>query len=432
MIELRPQPLGIYPFPAANLLLPEVDACWQPALESIMQGDLSIELPPAWEFFREAALGKVDVALRLVQHGPGCNEIDACNAFALSPTKDSYQAASKLIQSADLRQLLIAAAWSAGIVNRAEEKFPVDGELLAHCLAVSAAADVEQGDVHNALTKLRQAASAAKSSSPVLAAMLLSQAADLYSTTPDCPPALAIQDYQEAIRLAGDCRLPMLLPELYMKTGMLLQNAANGQRGTLLQAVNCYQSALQHGINEEQHPDLFAQVQNNLGLAYLTMPSTESSFQLRTGIAVQSFRHALRVYTIEEHPEMWASVSMNLANALQYAPSSHPAENLIQAVETYEQVLQVRTRARDPVQYALVLLNQSNALAHLGIFKPALEKLAEAYKLFHWYDMIEQANAARELVEQINETMGKSNEHPDALTGDRSEEHVPSSFGGEL
>jgi tetratricopeptide (TPR) repeat protein len=103
---------------------------------------------------------------------------------------------------------------------------------------------------------------------------------------------------------------------------------------------------------------------------------------------------------------MWASVSMNLANALQYAPSSHPEENLIQAVETYEQVLQVRSRAKDPVAYALVLLNQANALAHLGMFKPALEKLSEAYKLFHWYDQIEQADAARDLVEQINQRLG--------------------------
>jgi tetratricopeptide (TPR) repeat protein len=106
---------------------------------------------------------------------------------------------------------------------------------------------------------------------------------------------------------------------------------------------------------------------------------------------------------------MWASVSMNLANALQYAPSSHPEENLIQAVEIYEQVLQVRSRAKDPVAYALVLLNQANALAHLGIFKPALEKLAEAYKLFHWYDQIEQAETAREMVEQINQRMGENN-----------------------
>ncbi len=47
-------------------------------------------------------------------------------------------------------------------------------------------------------------------------------------------------------------------------------------------------------------------------------------------------------------------------------------------------------------------MNQANALSHLGIFKPALEKLAEAYKLFQCYDQAEQAAAARELIEQIH------------------------------
>ena len=101
----------------------------------------------------------------------------------------------------------------------------------------------------------------------------------------------------------------------------------------------------------------------------------------------------------------WASAMMNLANALQYAPSSHPRENLIQAVETYEEILPVRTRARDPVAYALVLFNQANALAHLGIFKPAIEKLAEASKLFSWHDQAEQFAAARALLDSIEERL---------------------------
>jgi tetratricopeptide (TPR) repeat protein len=100
-------------------------------------------------------------------------------------------------------------------------------------------------------------------------------------------------------------------------------------------------------------------------------------------------------------PEGWASVQMNLANALQYLPSSHPAENLAQAVDAYEEVLQVRTKARDPVAHGRVLLNQANALAHLGIFKPAIEKLAEAMKLLSWYGHDDEAAAARDLLGEI-------------------------------
>lgn len=92
---------------------------------------------------------------------------------------------------------------------------------------------------------------------------------------------------------------------------------------------------------------------------------------------------------------------MNLASALQYLPSSHPAENLAQAVEAYEQALQVRTEARDPVAHGRVLLNQANALAHLGIFKPAIEKLATAMKLLSWHGHDDEATAARDLLAGI-------------------------------
>ena len=407
MIELRPQPIGIFPFPAANLLLPPVDVQSEAALKSLLQGDLDGELPADWEFFRAAATGEIEAANELSSSTNETCPVSIFNRFVLNPTPKSHQSV-RVMLTGDLRELLDVAAYATGVTDSIASEFSMDGELLALALANSAAAEVEAEDYKSAQAKLKSAVAAAKQVSPVLAATLLSQLADIGVVTPGQSPALVVQDYREAIRLAGDCKLPMLLPELHTKMGMVLQNASNGQRGALLQAVNSYQAALQSGINEAEHPELFAQLQNNLGLAYLSMPAMGASNQLRNGIAVQSFRHALKIYTIEEHPDMWASVSMNLANALQYAPSSHPEENLIQAVETYEEILQVRTRAKDPVAYALVLLNQANALAHLGMFKPALEKLAEAYKLFHWYDQLEQANAARELVEQINQQMGET------------------------
>ena len=131
------------------------------------------------------------------------------------------------------------------------------------------------------------------------------------------------------------------------------------------------------------------------------MPTREASDQLRTGIAVQSFRKALDVQDRDRDPDMWASVMMNLASGLQYLPSTHPADNLAEAVEIYEQVLEVRTEPRDPVAHARVLLNQANALAHLGIFKPAVEKLAKAYRLFSWHEAVDEAATAKELLDHI-------------------------------
>jgi len=57
-----------------------------------------------------------------------------------------------------------------------------------------------------------------------------------------------------------------------------------------------------------------------------------------------------------------------------------------------------------------VTLSQANALAHLGIFKPALEKDFEAYKLFQWYDQTDEATPARELVENMNSQIERDRE----------------------
>lgn len=400
-IELRPQPAGIFALPAAHLILPPV-ADASEALQALLRGDGDACVPPQWQFFVAAARGDVQRACELLPTDD--QPLTRYNRFVLQPTAQCYDEVKAELTGA-LAALLEVAAYCAGVVDAIADEFQLDGELLAVALAAAAAADLERQQHAAAMDKLRQAADACRAPSPLLAALLLSECADVLLQTPDASPAAAAQLYREAIQLADGCPGSLVRAELWMKLGMVYQNSANGQRGALLEAVSAYQAALHGGITAAEQPELFAQLQNNLGLAYLSMPAVESSSQLRTGVAIQSFRHALTVYEKETHPDMWASVSMNLANALQYAPSSHPQDNLIQAVEIYEDVLQVRSRARDPVAYALVLLNQANALAHLGVFKPALEKLAEAYKLFHWYEQVEQADAAQQLVDQINQRL---------------------------
>jgi tetratricopeptide (TPR) repeat protein len=409
-IELRPQPVGIFPHAAAHLLLPPVRSNpdeSDPALRGLLAGDLTIQLPDEWEFFRVAAHGDPEAARQLIEAEDG--EISAYNQFVLDPNDSVYQ--QLLLRfSGELKELLQIAAFAIGLSDQVPNDPALSDELLAIALATQAAAAMEEDDLPAARSLLSEATTAARGTSATLASMLLAQQAELMQSMPGIAVGLVMQIYREAIVLAQDCRLPLLLSNLYLQMGMVMQNASHGQRGALLEAVRSYQLALQNGITEADHPELFAQVQNNLGLAYLSMPNVESSHQLRTGVAVQSFRHALRIYQIETHPDLWASVSMNLANALQYAPSSHPQENLIQAVEIYDQVLQVRSRAKDPVAYAIVLLNQANALAHLGIFRPALEKISESYKLFHWYEEVDKASVARELLENINQQMGIPNE----------------------
>ncbi|MGB8853067.1 MAG: hydrogenase maturation protease [Pirellulales bacterium] len=217
-------------------------------------------------------------------------------------------------------------------------------------------------------------------------------------------PARAVERLRDRLRAETAPRDPLHRAELLTQLGEAFQEVgSDGSRGPLLEAVRCYQEALQLGVTPAGHPVWFARLQNNLGLAYLSMPAREASDQLRQGIAVQAFRWASDALDRNQEPGLWASVTMNLANALQYLPSSHPAENLGRAVAAYGDVLAVRTADRDPVGHARAVLNQANALAHLGRFRAAAVNLTTAAAIFAAHGCAEELAAVEELTQEINQ-----------------------------
>lgn len=409
----RPQPVGIFSFPASHLLLPASDDSLAPAAaQRLLLGDASGDLPETWAFFAAAAAEDLGEAVGLL---PVDDLVSRYNRFVLDPTTDAF---AELRGSGEpvIARLAEAAACAHGLVDQigsssaAESDDPaaaavsaeLPGELAAMLLLTAATLAMEAGDTAAAAAQLEQAVAAAEPTSPVLAALLLLQQAELMPAA-EVGVAVALKLLDRAAALAAEARLPLLQAELWMRRGLRLQElGAGGSRQAVLEAIECYQQALASGIDAGSAADWFGQIQNNLGLAYLTTPGREASDQLRCGIAVQSFRKALEIFTREADPGMWASVSMNLASSLQYLPSTHPGENLAEAVELYEQVLAVRTAEADPVTHARVLLNQANALAHLGIFAPAREKLATAAELFERHGLAGEAEAAAELLREID------------------------------
>jgi tetratricopeptide (TPR) repeat protein len=393
-ISFRPQPVGIFPLPAGLLLLPAPQEAVN--VSQLLNGDRNFEFPASWHFYHLAIHGELDAARVVLE--ADTSPLAKYNRFVLSPDAQRFRELRRDFYG-EIATLLDLAAFTAGLIDIPPSEASLTRELLALVLMVKAAHCIEKDDPVAAITVLARAVDAARETSPSFAAQLLGQLASL-------EPASAVRHYRDAIELARGTLLPGLLAELWLNLGMTYQEMAGTERSLLREAAKAYQEALHCGITPERDPDLFALAQNNLGLTYLSMPMTESSDQLRMGIAVQSFREALKVYRRETHPEMWASTHLNLANALQYLPSSHPAENLIQAVEIYDEVAAVRNKAIDPLGYARLLANQANALAHLGMFAPALEKVSEAYKLFHWHGEPDLAASSLELVEQINQKLG--------------------------
>jgi tetratricopeptide (TPR) repeat protein len=304
---------------------------------------------------------------------------------------------------AELKAMACAVAYTLGLAEVPPEPNVSNGELAAVIGMVAAAHAIEAEDTATALTYLTNAIDSSRICSPLLAAHLLNQRAQLRRENQAI--ASAIQDWEAALRLAVNTAMPGFIAHLHLSLGSAFHEAGQGQRAALDQAAKHYQQALLAGYNLEENPEMFAWTQQQLALAYLAMPLQAASDQLRMAIAVQSLREALKVYKKETHLEMWTTVQLNLANALQYLPSGHPRENLIQAVEIYEELLPFRERAFDPVGYARLLFNQANALAHLGIFQAALEKLNESHKLLHWHGEGKLAASALEQAARINEMM---------------------------
>lgn len=399
----RPQPVGLQPFPRSHLL---AEACDATMLSCAMLGD------------------EVAAAAILPVISPGVvasTLLDRHNAFVLAPSPEALAAIEAAGDPAFVA-LARAAAFAHGLLDDLPEPGPLDGELRSLVQMTAAAGLFERGDARAARSLLAEAAEHAEPVAPVFAAVLHQQIAE---TLPLEAADLAIDHLERAARLAEQAVLPRLRADIWMRLGTLHQaRGADGRRGPLVEAVTCYQRALAAGITQDSDPATFGQLQNNLGLAYLCMPTREASDQLRAGIAVQSFRKARDVQDRETDPDQWASVTMNLASALQYLPSTHPAENLAEAVELYEEVLAVRTEARDPVAHARVLLNQGNALAHLAIFKPAIEKLAKALKLFTWHEATDEAAAAKDLLDGIHARMDELRPPATSRAGSPGHDHA--------
>jgi tetratricopeptide (TPR) repeat protein len=386
----RPQPLGILPLPAGWLVLP-ADALADPngaaARDQLMIGVLPQAWPASLHAIELAASGRIEQAAAAVD--PSAGPQHAYNHFVLTGEPASLELARSGADG-DLDALVAVAAYSLG--RGPAQLLPdpdaagLTGEVAAHVLAARAAAALERRDPQAALDALVRAERAAAPASPVLAALLLGQQAGLLQEVNGADPDV-VNGYREAVdALRGKDAVQVAMAELALGLATAYQElaAAAGEgegSGHLLEAVQTYHLALRL-LRKEQQPERYAFAHSNLALCYLSMPMSQARDKLRRGVAVQSLREAQSVYTRQTHPQEWAMVTLNLANALQHLPTTHPVENLVEAVGMYEELLAARPVRADPVGHARVLANQGTALAHLGIHDQARPKLEQARELF--------------------------------------------------
>jgi tetratricopeptide (TPR) repeat protein len=297
------------------------------------------------------------------------------------------------------RLLLDAAAWRFGFRSSPPPLAESRDEVRAFLLASHAYDAFQQEDWRTGLEVLLEAAHTVRDVSPVFSARLYAEwAATRHMLGDDGDET--INGYRTALKLLEVSSFDEARAELWFQLGTALQATAGGRKNILVEAVKCYQEALKV-YKRDTYPESYAMVHMNLALAYLAMPPTDRSARLRTAVAIQSLRESLRIYTKESYPELWASATLNLANALQHVKTSHPEENLWEAVALYEEVLTVRRPEDDPVAYARLLANQGNALAHLGAFSRAVPRLEQARSYFEEHGEYESAEAVDAVLAEI-------------------------------
>ena len=388
VLAVRPQPLGAFPLPLGYLLIPASPET-EDARLALLAGRLP-EWPAALRPHELALAGDRDGALAALT---GDDPISRYNRFVMDP--DSVDPAELRSALGDFGVLVDVVLYAMDRTDTAPELGEATGELAALVLSAQASAALQDGDEAAAIAALDRAAEEAAGVSEPLRGVLLGASAAVAEGQD------AVSRFERALKaLDGAEGLRIARAELHLTLAGLLHEQAQDRPDLLARAVPHYHSALQLVLREEA-PLLWASAHANLATAYLTMPMTEASGQLRLGVAAQSLRSALKVYTPEDYPEQWASVQLNLADSLVYTPSSHQVDNMVEAVELYEAVLQARDRETDPLGRARVLANQGNVMAHLGDFDQAKAKLYEARFLFEELGDHDSMRTVRGVLDEI-------------------------------
>lgn len=432
----RPQPLGVFGLPAGYLLIP-ADPAFDETRLALVAGRRPPAFPDGLAWYERALDGDLDGALAGLPAAPGVADdpLMAANRLVLDPSPEAF--VQLRADAANLGDPAFAAhvdtlGFILGLLPEPPASGPdhvlgihgvtavavdpqdgsgrpgsnevdgvggrLDGEILAMVLAARAVLDLEQRDRAAAVDRLEAAAQAAHPVSPALAGQLMGQLAN--AQLDDGGADRAAVTFQAALDLLAGTDLHVSRAELHVAAGALFQERSEAAPRLMAQAIDHYHQAMAL-VDAATAPETFAVANANLGLAYLMMPMSEASDQLRMGVAVQSMREALKYFTPDAHPERWSSTQLNLANALVYLPSKHQADNIAEAVGLYQEVLEQRAAERDPLGRARVLANQGNALAHLGHLEDAASRLQEARSLFVAYDEHDAARTVASLLDDL-------------------------------
>lgn len=189
-----------------------------------------------------------------------------------------------------------------------------------------------------------------------------------------------IRHYEEALEFYTGEETGKLWAMAQNNLGSAYIDLPTGDRGDNLgKAIECYEAALRV-YTEKGFPQQWATTQNNLGAAYAQLPTGDRNENLKR--AIRHFEAALRVYTEKDFPQDWAMTQNNLGNPYLRLPTGDKGENLKRAMRHFEAALRVRTEKDFPQQWAMTQFNIGLAHLHSARLIGSVDMLRQARECF--------------------------------------------------
>jgi tetratricopeptide (TPR) repeat protein len=175
-----------------------------------------------------------------------------------------------------------------------------------------------------------------------------------------------------------------LIAHAELTKGNLLQTwAQNGSPQFYRNAVQAYQTALKT-FTKEQYPELFAEIQHQLGKVYAEIPDEVKKKGVWAAVSVSSFNEALNYFNKVDFPYQFAMICNSMGNAYTKYPASLHSDNFEKALAWYREALDIRTATSYPLERVLTLCNYLEASWFVGN--------KEAFDLDRFNEMMNIAN----------------------------------------
>ncbi len=175
----------------------------------------------------------------------------------------------------------------------------------------------------------------------------------------------------------------------FKNLGIAYKNLGHPQEQNIQQnlekAIDAFKKALKV-LTVENFPFYYALGQLNLGSVYIDYAQIYKEKKEREDKlkkAINILTNALKVYTLGNYPVYYSLVKYNFGSAYYFlSQEENQKENLLKAIDFYDEALQILTFSKYPVRFGAIQLNKGNTYSTLSIIENEPDNIKKAIGSF--------------------------------------------------